>query len=401
MHRWPEGAGRGDLPAFALADSEDNSVWGVCADVSGLFVEPPVRSYQLLACAPAGPLRDALGGAPGAGGGAPQAPWPLGELWLRPLGDDRCPEGSERLDAWQLEDVRVIGHRPHPGDPSLVDVFIEGADGYPDPPDDPYLAAGLLLHDGREHLGTCADFSDIVAPDDDRSAADAPLCLLGCAPGDRLRSALAAGTRRRLRLEEAMLLVLDRNGAEDTYRYVHAEIADWKPSPLGPGLLDIRLTQGLWDPPPPRARPLWQRWYDGPPTAPNQWAGYGTGDRELWLDCVRERGRGPAVPAAPPGRVYEVDGRHITDVPGLYLALGEAMRGPGGYFGGNADALDDCLCGGFGVTTPCTLVWHDAQVARRSLQRVLDSQGEPYSYFDLVLEVLRERRVEVRLMDWA
>ncbi|MGO4425647.1 hypothetical protein AB4Z54_44880, partial [Streptomyces sp. MCAF7] len=158
MHHWPDGGGREDTPAFALADSDDQSVWGVCADVSGLFVDPPVCSYQLLACAPAGPLRDALH----ASGRAPYEPRPLGELWLRPVGDDRCPQDSERLDAWQLEDVRVIGHRPHPSDPSLTDVFIDGADGYPDPPDDPYLAAGLLLHNGREHLGICADFSHIV-----------------------------------------------------------------------------------------------------------------------------------------------------------------------------------------------------------------------------------------------
>ncbi|MGW3566004.1 barstar family protein [Streptomyces sp. NPDC000941] len=114
---------------------------------------------------------------------------------------------------------------------------------------------------------------------------------------------------------------------------------------------------------------------------------------------MRERGCAPSVPAAPPGRVYELDGRHITDVPGLYLALGEAMRGPGGYYGCNADALDDCLGGGFGVTTPFTLVWHDARIARRSLGRVLDSQGDPYSYFDVVLEVLKDGRVEVRLRD--
>ncbi|NUS81339.1 MAG: hypothetical protein HOY75_00950 [Streptomyces sp.] len=396
VHRWPDGVGRWDTPAFALADSDDQSIWGVCADVSGLFVDPPVCSYQLLGCAPAGPLRDALYES----GKGPYEPRPLGDLWLRPVGDERCPEDSERLDAWRLEDVRVIGHRPHLADPSLTDVFIEGADGYPDPPDDPYLAAGLLLHNGREGLGTCADFSDIVAPDaPDDEPPETPLCLLGCAPGDRLRSALAAGTRRRLRLGEAQLLILDRNGAEGTYRYITAEIADWKPSPLGPGLLDIRLTQGLWDPPPPRARPFWQQWYDGPPTAPNQWAGYGTRERDIWLGCVYDRGFRASGPAAPAGRVYELDGRHITDVPGLYLALGEAMRGPGRYFGWNPAALDDCLGGGFGVTTPCTLIWHDARIARRSLGRVLDSQGDPYSYFDLVLEVLKDGRVEVRLRD--
>ncbi|MGR7001821.1 barstar family protein [Yinghuangia aomiensis] len=37
------------------------------------------------------------------------------------------------------------------------------------------------------------------------------------------------------------------------------------------------------------------------------------------------------------------------------MALGETVNGPGGYFGGNLDALDDCLGGTFGYTAPGTL----------------------------------------------
>ncbi|WP_327590963.1 barstar family protein [Nonomuraea sp. NBC_00507] len=33
----------------------------------------------------------------------------------------------------------------------------------------------------------------------------------------------------------------------------------------------------------------------------------------------------------------------MTDEAAFYLAMGEAINGPGGYFGRNLDALDDCL----------------------------------------------------------
>ncbi|MEU7913245.1 barstar family protein [Microbispora bryophytorum] len=51
-------------------------------------------------------------------------------------------------------------------------------------------------------------------------------------------------------------------------------------------------------------------------------------------------------PDRAPGRTYDLDGSHITDKAGFHLAIGEAINGPGGYFGCNLDALDDCLCGG-------------------------------------------------------
>ncbi|MBB5120044.1 hypothetical protein AF335_23390 [Streptomyces eurocidicus] len=111
--------------------------------MEGLFAGPYRRPFPLIGCDPAGPLRDALAG------GEPR----LGDLWVVPRADGTCPEGSERLDAWPSEGVRVVGHRPHPGSASLWDVDIEAADGSPEPPDDPYLGAGAMLHDGREPPG--------------------------------------------------------------------------------------------------------------------------------------------------------------------------------------------------------------------------------------------------------
>ena len=48
-------------------------------------------------------------------------------------------------------------------------------------------------------------------------------------------------------------------------------------------------------------------------------------------------------------RTYTVDGRRVHDAQGFYTELGRAVNGAGGYFGGNLDALVDCLRGGFGT----------------------------------------------------
>ncbi|MGW7435208.1 barstar family protein [Streptomyces sp. NPDC054849] len=72
------------------------------------------------------------------------------------------------------------------------------------------------------------------------------------------------------------------------------------------------------------------------------------------------------------------------------LALGEAVDGPGGYFGGCLDALVDCLHGNFGCTTPATLLWRDAATAREHLSLVLAPEGESYDLVTTVLEVLAE-----------
>src|SRR6266496_2594806 len=46
--------------------------------------------------------------------------------------------------------------------------------------------------------------------------------------------------------------------------------------------------------------------------------------------------------------VYEIDGERIQDTDGFYTMVGEAVNGPGGYFGRGLDSLNDCLRGGFG-----------------------------------------------------
>lgn len=89
-------------------------------------------------------------------------------------------------------------------------------------------------------------------------------------------------------------------------------------------------------------------------------------------------------------REFQLDGARAVDRAGLYAALGEAVNGPGGYYGRNLDALADCLRGGFGPVPPFTLVWHRAEVARHS-------PALPPGYADAVVGLLREAGVTVRL----
>ena len=86
--------------------------------------------------------------------------------------------------------------------------------------------------------------------------------------------------------------------------------------------------------------------------------------RHEWLRLALGHHRHGAVPDRAAVTVHRLDGRHVTDINGFFCALGEAVNGPGGYFGWNGFAVEDCLRGGWGAAFPLRLVWGDAGVAR-------------------------------------
>ncbi|QES51832.1 hypothetical protein DEJ50_32250 [Streptomyces venezuelae] len=349
---------------YALTESGHGHVWGVCAEVDGLFREPERGIYELFGWVP---------------DGAEVRGWVGSRVWLVP------EDGA--LDPWLLRDAESLGQ--HPGTDALV---LTGLDDYMGPPEG--HRAPVRLHDEYRWLGTCREFAHVLP---DEEAAPPPLVLRGLAPGDRLRRAWETGTRRALDLDEAWLEVRDDSGAPLTGRLLRPRVRAWRPSDHGPGLIDLELDEALYRPVPGHARPVWDRWLAGPPESPGGWAGLDTRQREAWLELVRERGCGLTQQNRPAGYVYELDGRHITDEPGLYLALGEAVNGPGGYFGGGLDALVDCLRGTFGYTAPATLRWRDAATARSHLSRRLSAEGEPYDLVALVLDILAKGGMHVTL----
>ena len=75
-----------------------------------------------------------------------------------------------------------------------------------------------------------------------------------------------------------------------------------------------------------------------------------------------------------------------------------AINGPGGYFGWNLDALDDCLSGRFGARAPFRLVWHDSAVAREHLVAGYDQRRlRPATTMEHLLDMLAEHNVEIDL----
>ncbi|MFD5193545.1 hypothetical protein ACFWMU_36520 [Streptomyces sp. NPDC058357] len=161
--------------------------------------------------------------------------------------------------------------------------------------------------------------------------APVPMELIGCEPAEPLLAALRRP--RRWERDRARLLVLDRHGAVMPSRTVGLAITGARPSVLGGTLIDITLTDGGDDRPSSAARPIWEKWYQGPPTKPNMWAPYDAQSRADWLDLTT---RGRQVPVPRPDRSggeHTLDGRFVTDVPGLHCAIAEALLGPGRYFG--------------------------------------------------------------------
>jgi RNAse (barnase) inhibitor barstar len=152
--------------------------------------------------------------------------------------------------------------------------------------------------------------------------------------------------------------------------------------------------------------------------------------REKW--CLRPRSKRPITDRK--NITVVLDGSHICDIPTFHIALGEAVNGSGGYYGGCLDALDDCICcGGFGLIAPFTLeiigleqvrnsvessenAWHQwkrlcwmrdypEEFEKDEAYLVAIQNGEiedlenPYdtfSYFELILDILTQCGVTVR-----
>ncbi|WP_199549917.1 barstar family protein [Streptomyces sp. N35] len=349
---------------YALADTEHGHVWGGCLEVDGLFGEPTRGTYELLGWAGEGAEARGLLGS---------------RVWLVPQ--------DETAEPWLLEDAESLGL--HPGTDGLVLTGLDDCEG----PPEGYRGV-TRVHNEHRRLGSCQEFTRVLPPE----RAAPPLVLRGLEPSQELRQLLAKGTRRALDLGQAALQIRDDQGEPLTEQVVWTRIRTWHPSDQGADLIDLELDGESFTPVPGHVRPILERWFTGPPSTSGAWADLDTRRREAWLDLVQERGCRRTGQDRSAHHAYELDGRHITDVPGLYLALGEAVNGPGGYFGGCLDAVVDCLRGTFGYTAPATLLWRDAATAREFLSHILGPDGQPYDLLAELLGILAEGGMQVALM---
>lgn len=223
-----------------------------------------------------------------------------------------------------------------------------------------------------------------------------PARLIGCRPERPLRAALDAlarggapgGALWRRRVSASVYSVADHGTAVRLPGNcgLHASVTAACPSPLGAGLLDVSFDAAITGPMPSGASEIWELWRAGRPAEPGMWSGYDSGLRREWSGAaLAHRPRG--TPDKPAGTTYSLDGLNVTDLAGFYCAIGEAVNGPGGYFGWNADALHDCLTGGWGAVRPFQLIWHDAATARAHLAAAFDQVLQWLTQDGIVVEL--------------
>jgi hypothetical protein len=383
-------------------------VIAACSEIDGLFVEfpePPVETYTLIGCEPAGRLRAACDG--------------TGHAWLGNVGLDAIhPPGSKHPPhcwhcAEELLDITVVDARRSDISRALLDVTLEGrlrieelarfargADRAPDA--DGYLLVGVAGH-GEEDFGECREVTGVFRS----RPAPGPrgATLLGCRPEPPLQRAIDAlnrGAPGRRRWIKGSIFSVDRDGTAVGMvgAGLGAEVAEVRPSRLGDGLVDVTLEPTYGDavggPRPAGARTVWQRWRAGRPDVHGEWAEYDADLRHEWAGVALAHHE--QRPDRPSGTRYHMAGRHITDVEGFFCAIGEAINGPGGYFGWNLGALHDCTNGGWGAAPAFQLVWHDSEVARTHLVPGYDRRWwTPAVTMDDLLGYLADSGVDVEL----
>ncbi|NUT06413.1 MAG: hypothetical protein HOV76_23315 [Hamadaea sp.] len=394
-----------DMPIplrWRLLDTKTGATLIDCTDVDGLFVdrvfpvEPTYERYTLASCTPSGPLLAAIEG--------------TGSTWFgnflvqgahvagRPVAErceDSCRECYETLE--ELLDVRVVGHRSAADGSGRLDVDLEGhrresennRNGSIAPAGFGYRLT-IWASDGRDEdtpAGECRDITGLFHNRAETWPPGPQLTLLGCS--SELDGPVTA--------ELAHVSV---DGTAHTMGWgqrVFGDIVATRPSALGGGAVDIMLDAQIPEPLAANERPLWDMWRAGGPAEPNLWAMLDRSDRYLWVRAAAVHRR--RAEDKPEGTVYHLDGRHVTDYDGFFCAIGEAINGPGGWFGGDLFWLHENAATGDGGATPgFRLVWHHSDVARSHLVRGYDrTSWLPAVTFDDLVRYLTEDGVQIDL----
>lgn len=398
--RWEHPVG----PRWLLVDSTDDIPLALCAEIEGLFVDLPPRPrerFTLVGCTPDGALADLLDRLPAESLGTERA-W-LGDLSVQaPSPPPGTPPSWRGED---LGDVVVLAQRPNSTTPDTVDIDLDGFVHLHDRTDAVIRPSDVdeFVLQGRDEVscGTCRDVAGVF-----RELAAPPVPqvrLLGCRPETPLLTALGAvrqstkaSLRRRRINAEVYAVAADGVVNQVIGAVVSGTIEASEASGLGAGLLDVTVDSDAREPLPTGVLDILKQWHTRRPGPKNSWAGYDRELRHQWAGvALARRSRAPDLPA---GTTYDLDGRFVTNIEGFYCALGEAINGPGGYFGWNLDALDDCLRGRFGAQAPFRLVWHDSAVARKHLVVGYDRRRlGPAITLEYLLGILTEHRIEVEL----
>ncbi|MFD4341018.1 barstar family protein [Streptomyces anulatus] len=178
--------------------------------------------------------------------------------------------------------------------------------------------------------------------------------------------------RARRKTERAQLQVVDRQGATiGTYDLGRVSAA-FRPEPVpsGEDRPDLGYSFFGYTCEYPRAGEIWRQWATRRPVEPGEWARHPSDWHESWMHVVQTAwfASGRSATRYGTGGTAVIDSTAITTRDGFYCALGEAVNGPGGYFGWNLDALFDCLrTMRRDEAPPFRLVWRNFAASREAL----------------------------------
>ncbi|SEF24598.1 Barstar (barnase inhibitor) [Amycolatopsis pretoriensis] len=139
----------------------------------------------------------------------------------------------------------------------------------------------------------------------------------------------------------------------------------------------------------PEAATIWRRWASGPPLRAGEWLRLPVRHHPAWLHVVQNSwfATGHGSGGCADAEVMTLNGASVVTKAGFYCALGEAARGPGGYFGSNLDALVDCLRSGPAGKRPATLLWNDFFSSEEALgAEFLDAVTAVLDEFGVIVE---------------
>ncbi|WP_343955650.1 barstar family protein, partial [Nonomuraea longicatena] len=140
----------------------------------------------------------------------------------------------------------------------------------------------------------------------------------------------------------------------------------------------------------PEAAKIWRRWASDVVMEKGEWLRWPTSHHSAWLHVVQNAWFTSNRRATRYGvdDVAHLDGAQISTKSGFFCALGEAVNGPGGYFGSNLDALADCISSSFGEESPLKIVWRDFRESQELLDR---------AFMESIMETMREFNVDVTI----
>jgi RNAse (barnase) inhibitor barstar len=160
----------------------------------------------------------------------------------------------------------------------------------------------------------------------------------------------------------------------------------------------------------PYAIDIWNIWRNSIPTTKNRWKMLKKEEKRAWVEVTRKAHCAAGIPKKDSTKItIFLNGNNITDIPSFFCAIGEAINGPGGYFGETLEGFEDCLCGGFGLIPPFKLIWKNAEISKKNLtkkewEKELNVKNQntikgqlKHSFFFVVLEILKKHAVEIVL----